>query len=187
MKARHIPNLISILRILLVIPLAFFLLAKSYLVALGLFVLAGLSDALDGYLARHFNWSSRLGALLDPVGDKLLMITSYLVLGGQEHLPIWLVVVVIMRDVIIVTGGLAYRIMIGEVSIEPIFSSKVNTALQIALMALVLFSLSVMSIPVLVIDVMIYLVLISTVFSGVGYILQWGRRAWHHRTLDRRT
>jgi cardiolipin synthase len=149
-KARHIPNLISILRILLVVPLAFFLLSKNYLVAFGLFFLAGISDALDGYLARRFNWSSRLGALLDPVGDKLLMITSYLILGGQEHLPIWLVVTVILRDVIIVTGGLAYRVMIGEVAIEPILSSKVNTALQIALMAIVLFSLSIVAIPELV-------------------------------------
>ncbi|MCW9024913.1 MAG: CDP-alcohol phosphatidyltransferase family protein [Gammaproteobacteria bacterium] len=182
MKARHIPNLISILRVLLVVPLAFFLLSKSYLMAFGLFFLAGISDALDGYLARRFNWSSHLGALLDPVGDKLLMITSYLILGGQEHLPIWLVVTVILRDVIIVTGGLAYRVMIGEVVIEPIFSSKINTVLQISLMAVVLFSLSIVTIPVLIIQLMIYLVLMSTVVSGTCYMILWGQRAIQSHT-----
>jgi len=111
-KVRYIPNLISLLRILLVVPLALCLLSKNYTVALGVFLLAGFSDALDGYLARRFNWSSRLGALLDPLGDKLLMVTTYLLLGLQAVIPMWLVLAVILRDVIIVSGGLLYRFLV---------------------------------------------------------------------------
>ena len=178
MKLRHIPNLISTLRILLVGPLAFCLLSKSYTSALGIFVLAGFSDALDGYLARRFHWTSRLGALLDPMGDKLLMVTTYLILGLQELIPMWLVLTVILRDVIIVSGGLLYRLLVGEVVIEPIISSKINMVLQVLLMFSLLLSLSLYPLPPILLQVLMWLVLFSTLISGSCYVSQWGRRAW---------
>ncbi len=179
MQARHIPNLISVLRILLVAPLAFCLFSQNYTASLGLFLLAGFSDALDGYLARRFHWTSRLGALLDPMGDKLLMVTTYLILGTQSWLPMWLVVVVILRDVIIVSGSLFYRLLVGEVVIEPIISSKINMVLQVLLILALLLSLSLYSLPDILLQVLMGLVLLSTLISGGCYVFQWGRRAWH--------
>lgn len=178
MKARQIPNLISILRILLVAPLGWVLLQKNYHAALALFLLAGASDALDGYLARRFRWTSELGALLDPVGDKLLMMTTYLILGLQEQLPLWLVTVVILRDVIIVSGSLLYRLLVGEVEIAPIISSKINMVLQVTLITGLLLSLSFYPLPVLLLQALMWLVLASTLISGACYVYQWGRRAW---------
>ena len=185
MKPQHIPNLISILRILLVGPLAFYLLSESHTAALGIFLLAGFSDALDGYLARRFNWTSELGALLDPIGDKLLMMTTYLILGLQAFIPMWLVVVVILRDVIIVSGGLFYRLLVGEVVIAPIISSKINMVLQVLLVFSLLLSLSLYPLPEIVLQSLMGLVLLSTLTSGSCYVFQWGRRAWMSLTGSR--
>ncbi len=179
MDARHIPNLISTLRILLVGPLALCLLSKNYTASLGVFLLAGFSDVLDGYLARRFNWTSRLGSLLDPMGDKLLMITTYLILGQQQLIPIWLVLVVILRDVIIVVGGLFYRLLVGEVVIKPIVSSKINMVMQVLLVFSLLLSLSLYPLPERLLQTLMGLVLLSTLTSGSCYIFQWGQRAWH--------
>lgn len=179
MNARHIPNLISGLRILLVGPLAFYLLSKNYTASLGVFLLAGFSDALDGYLARRFHWTSRLGTILDPVGDKLLMITTYLILGMQALIPMWLVLLVIFRDVIIVSGGLFYRWLVGEVVIKPIVSSKINMVLQVLLIFSLLLSLSVYPLPQILLQILMGLVMLSTLTSGSCYVLQWGRRAWY--------
>ncbi len=178
MDARHIPNLISILRILLVAPLTLCLLSKNYTASLGVFLLAGFSDALDGYLARRFNWTSRLGALLDPLGDKLLMMTTYLILGLQTLIPMWLVLAVILRDVIIVSGGLLYRFLVGDVVIKPIVSSKINMVLQVLLMFSLLLSLSLYPLPPMLLKTLMWLVLFSTLISGSCYVYQWGRRAW---------
>ncbi len=178
MDARHIPNLISILRILLVAPLALCLLSKNYTASLGVFLLAGFSDALDGYLARRFDWASRLGALLDPLGDKLLMMTTYLILGLQTLIPMWLVLAVILRDVIIVSGGLLYRFLVGDVVIKPIISSKINMVLQVLLMFSLLLSLSLYPLPPRWLQTLMWLVLFSTLISGSCYVYQWGRRAW---------
>ena len=182
MKARHIPNIISVIRIILVIPVVVCLLQGNYHWALLLFLIAGLSDGLDGYLARRFGWSSHLGGILDPMGDKLLMVFSYLVLGWLQYLPLWLVVAVILRDVIIVSGGLLYRILIGKVVAEPLLISKINTVLQILLVLLVLISLAIWQVPAQIIEILTYVVFITTVMSGVSYVVLWGQRAWQaHR------
>ena len=182
MKLHYIPNLISSLRILLVIPLTFFLLEEYYNIALVIFVIAGLSDALDGFLARRYNWFTQLGVILDPVGDKLLMLASYLILGFQGYIPMWLVYAVILRDAIIVFGSLFYRLLVGKIEIEPILSSKINTVFQILLIIIVLFSLAVFSIPPVFILAFMCVVFISTLISGGCYIFLWSKRAWelHH-------
>ncbi len=181
MKARDIPNLISILRILLVAPTVYYLLNQHYKPALVLFVIAGLSDGLDGLLARYFKWQSRLGAILDPIGDKLLMVSCYLALGWLGNLPVMLVILVILRDVIIVTGAVLYHMLIEVVPIQPVMISKVNTVLQLMLVVLVIFvgtglPLTNMVTPSLV-DTLIWLVYASTLASGMVYVFAWGRRA----------
>ena len=124
MKLNQIPNIISVIRILLVAPVVYCLLNQQFQVAWWLFVIAGISDGVDGYLARRFNWQTELGATLDPIGDKLLMVFSYLALGWLAQLPIWLVILVILRDVVIVSGTLFYRRLTGENELERMAAAK---------------------------------------------------------------
>jgi cardiolipin synthase len=177
MRASSLPNIISTLRILLVPPVVLTMLEQRWGVALPLFLIAGLSDGLDGFLARRYHWTSRLGAILDPIGDKLLMVSSYLVLGWLAILPLWLVVLVILRDVIIMTGTVIYRYVIGIVEFEPILLSKINTICQILLVTLTLCLLAGLEILAELQTFLIYLVLVTTISSGVAYVVLWGRRA----------
>lgn len=177
MRASSLPNIISTLRILLVPPVVLTMLEQRWGVALPLFLIAGLSDGLDGFLARRYHWTSRLGAILDPIGDKLLMVSSYLVLGWLAILPLWLVVLVILRDVIIMTGTVIYRYFIGIVEFEPILLSKINTICQILLVTLTLCLLAGLEILAGLQTFLINTVLVTTISSGVAYVVLWGRRA----------
>jgi len=173
---RDIPNLITAARIILVWPMVFALLDGRFGAALGLFALAGLSDGIDGFLARRFGWFSRLGAVLDPLADKLLVISAYLALGWESLIPLWLVAAVIVRDAVIVGGAAAYRLLFGHLEMEPTVTSKFNTFLQISLVvAVMLAQLAV--VPGWVANTFVYAVLASTVLSGLHYVVVWGRRA----------
>ena len=181
MKARDIPNLISILRIFLVAPTVYYLLNQQFHMALLLFVIAGVSDGVDGFLARYFHWKTRLGAILDPIGDKLLLVSCYLALGWLGYVPLSLVVLIILRDVIIVAGAVAYHMLIEEVSIQPLLISKLNTLLQIVLVVFIIYAHSglVLSdwVGTDVITLLVWFVYASTVASGIMYIWSWGHRA----------
>jgi len=179
-ELRNIPNLLSILRILLVPPVVFYMLQENYLPALILFVIAGITDSLDGWLAKRFNWQSALGEILDPLADKLLLVSSYIVFAWLELLPVWLVVSVMLRDVVIVVGGVLYRIYFGKVDINPTYISKLNTLMQIVLIAVMLLSLAWLSIDEIYINILIWIVLFTTITSGFVYVLSWGRRAIQH-------
>jgi len=137
-QLRQIPNLICVARILLIAPIIWSLLEADYGLALLLILTAGLSDALDGYLARRFDWRTRLGGLLDPAADKLLMFALFLTLSWLGWVPAWFTGVVIGRDVIIVAGTIAYQTLVEPVHGSPTFASKLNTVLQIALAPLVI-------------------------------------------------
>ena len=176
MNLRDLPNLITVLRILLVPPVALLLVEGDFGWALVLFAAAGVSDGIDGYLARRFGWRSRLGAFLDPFADKLLMLAVYLTLGWEGHLPAWLVAAVIGRDVIIVVGAVAYQYLVERLDIRPSYASKLNTVFQILLVVVLLLGLSGVPVPPQVITLMIYIVLGTTVASGAGYVWEWGRR-----------
>ena len=177
MKKRDIPNVISILRIILVMPIGYFLWEQNYLIALILFLIGGLSDGLDGFLARRYKWESDLGVILDPMGDKLMMLIAYLLLGWNLLLPWWLVSLVIFRDLIIVIGTLLYRKFVGEAKLKPLFISKLNTAFQILLVLIVMIS-QVIVINPLIMESVLWLVVITTLMSGYAYIKEWGLRAW---------
>ena len=138
MNPKYIPNLICIVRIFLVAPIIWSLLASDYGLALLLILTAGLSDALDGYLARRFDWRTRLGGLLDPAADKLLMFSLFLTLSWLGWVPMWFTAIVIGRDVIIVAGIIAYQALVEPVHGNPTLASKLNTVLQIALALLVI-------------------------------------------------
>lgn len=177
MTPRDIPNIISLLRIALVIPVVYLLLERQFSYALVLFFVAGLSDGLDGYLAKRNQWITRLGSILDPLADKLLLVFSYLALGWLGEIPMWLVIAVMVRDVIIVVGAIAYHELIGKYDMTPTWMSKTNTFFQILLILVVVFSLGAYALPELLIEVLIYIVAITTLISGSNYVWVWGKRA----------
>ena len=178
MKLRHIPNILTAFRFLLVPPVVVLMLKDEFMPALVLFAVAGFSDAVDGFLARRYHWTSRIGGLMDPLADKLLMVSSYLTLGWLGLIPVWLVALVILRDLVIVTGAVIYNARIEQVEATPSVVSKLNTLAQILLVLSVLFSQAVAALPGWWIDALIYGVLVTIVWSGAGYVWTWGRRAW---------
>ncbi|MDF1589573.1 MAG: CDP-alcohol phosphatidyltransferase family protein [Gammaproteobacteria bacterium] len=178
MRTSDLPNAISILRIVLVIPVVIALLNNNFSTALVLFAIAGFSDALDGFLAKHFHWESRLGSILDPLADKLLLVASFACLAWLGLVPMWLLWLVLARDIIIVVGGLAYHYLIGQFILLPLWSSKINTTLQIALVLLVILEQQWFSQLALITSVTKWLVVASVINSGTEYIVVWGLRAW---------
>ncbi len=175
---RQLPNLLSALRILLVIPIVALLMNHAFGWALLLFAVAGVSDALDGWLAKRYGWTSRLGSVLDPVADKLLLVSSYLVLGALGLVPWWLVVAVLGRDLVIVAGALAYHFLVGPYEMEPKVLSKLNTALQITLVLVVVLNQVLGWLSMQILLLLFWTVLATTVASGLNYVLIWSWRAW---------
>jgi cardiolipin synthase (CMP-forming) len=170
-----LPNLITLGR-LLCVPVAIWLvLAGELAAAFWLFVAAGLSDAVDGFIAKRFDQRSRLGALLDPIADKALLVSMYVTLGVSNHLPTWLVILVVFRDVLIVGGFLLVVTLAQPMRWEPLVISKLNTALQIALVALVLAQLGLEFRDFGVRGPLIYAVAATTILSGGGYLVRWWR------------
>ena len=134
----NIPNFITLARVLSV-PVIFWLLVNgNSRIAFFVFLCAGISDAVDGYLAKRFNWTTELGAYLDPLADKLLIVSIYIALGVSKELPLWLVVAVVSRDILILLAVLLSWLMDQPVRIKPLMVSKINTAAQIVLAATVL-------------------------------------------------
>ncbi|MGD2055816.1 MAG: CDP-alcohol phosphatidyltransferase family protein [Gammaproteobacteria bacterium] len=181
MKLSQLPNIITVTRFLLVPPVVLFLLDGRYGAALLVFAAAGFSDALDGYLAKRYHWSSRMGALMDPLADKLLLVSSFVTLGWLGHIPPWLVAVVILRDLVIVTGAIVYNLRIEHLEAAPSIISKLNTFAQILLVMAVMFAQAVVAVPVAWLEILTYSVLATTLWSGLDYVWTWGRRAWLRR------
>ncbi len=173
----NLPNIISLCR-LLSVPVSVYLILNDYMTAaFWLFVAAGVSDAVDGYLAKRLGQSSALGSYLDPIADKVLLVAVYVTLGQAGHLPSWLVILVVFRDLLIVGGVILLHISSdGDgTRVHPLLISKVNTALQIALIVLVLAELGLGFIIGAYQDALIYLVAATTIASGGAYIVGWGR------------
>ncbi|MEE9351992.1 MAG: CDP-alcohol phosphatidyltransferase family protein [Thiotrichaceae bacterium] len=172
---KHIPNIISVLRIFLVIPIIGTIWHGDYKLALILIFIAGVSDGVDGFLARYFNWKSKLGAFLDPLADKILLISLFIVFSLKGLLPLWLMYMVISRDFIIFFGAIAYQLVTQELEMRPLFISKINTALQIVLVLLVALILADIHVASWLLDGMIILVVLSTLISGISYVVVWTR------------
>jgi cardiolipin synthase len=177
LQRRYIPNAITIARLLLVLPIAFAILGEQYLLALVLFTVSGASDGLDGFLARRFDWESTFGRLIDPLADKLMMITTTLTLGMLGHFPLMLMVLIIVKDVAILGGVFSYTSLAGFPSIQPNRLGKVTTACQIVLLVSVLLGLC---FPALLAeicyDVWFWLVAVMTVLDGILYLWVWTAR-----------
>ena len=171
-----IPNLLTLARIASCPILVLLLYGRNYQLALYLFIAAGITDGLDGYIAKQFNCVSSLGKVLDPIADKLLIGSACVMLAVLGGIPFWLVVVVMFRDLVIVVGYLIIVVMDQTVSIRPTYASKFNTFLQISLMVAVLLEKSaILSVP-MVVNALVFGVLITTVVSGIQYVWLWGIR-----------
>ncbi len=170
-----LPNFITLGR-LLCVPLAIWLVLLDHLAAaFWVFIAAGLSDAVDGFIAKHFDQRSELGALLDPIADKALLVSMYVTLGLAKYLPVWLVILVVFRDALIIGGFLLVAALGYAMRWEPLLVSKLNTALQIGLIGVVLASLGLgLAVPRLA-AVLVYAVAATTTISGAGYLIRWTR------------
>jgi cardiolipin synthase len=177
----NLPNLITLAR-LLCVPLAIWLIVEArYGVAFWVFVAAGISDALDGYIAKRFDQRTPLGALLDPIADKALLAGVYITLGLADQLPYWLVILVVLRDLLIVGG---YLLIQGTAAPQPLFISKVNTLVQISLIGFVLARLGLGIDEGWLTALLVDAAAVTTVWSGLSYLVRCVRilveseRAW---------
>ncbi len=177
MSLKWIPNAISWMRIALIAPILMLIVDGEYAWALALFWLAGFSDGLDGYLATRFNWQTRLGALLDPIADKLLVAGLFITLAYQGLIPAWLTVIVILRDLVIISGAVLYHYLIKPVEGEPTRVSKLNTALQLLFLLFVLSRAAFDWPDPITLTVLGAATLVTVVISGVDYVLRWSDRA----------
>ncbi|NWG76185.1 MAG: CDP-alcohol phosphatidyltransferase family protein [Rubrivivax sp.] len=177
----NVPNAITLARFALVPVLAWALLGGEQALALALFVVSALSDAADGLIARRWNLRTRFGAVADPLADKLTMLTVGVLLAWQGALPWWFVLAVVLRDAVIVGGALAYHLTVGHVEMAPRPLSKLNTALEFALL------LAVLAIGAGLVDDgawrdgLLAATLATIVASGVDYVLVWSRKATRAR------
>ena len=170
-----IPNFITIFRFILV-PFVIYALFKGQTgLALAGFLIAGISDAVDGFIARRYNQRSELGAYLDPIADKLLLVTIFIACGYLGVLPLWLVYAVVSRDAMIVGAVVLSTIMGNPVEMRPLFISKMNTAMQIILAAFVLADLALVLDYPLIRTFLVWLVALLTALSAAAYLVQWLR------------
>lgn len=172
----NLPNILSFAR-LLAAPVAIMLMLEGRFTAcFWLFVAAGVTDAVDGWIATRFDARTEFGAYLDPLADKALVVSTYLMLGYLGHIPSWLVVLVVFRDVLIIGGAMVAYVILGDFRSRPLIISKVNTAVQIALVAIVLARLG-LGIGQPNFDLSLaYVAGATTLLSGFAYLWQWGRR-----------
>lgn len=168
-----LPNLITIFRIFMVPLVVWLIVSGQYTIAFVIFVLAGMSDGVDGFIAKRFNQTTELGAYLDPIADKLLLVSIYVSLGFREILAPWLVILVVSRDILIVGAFLLSWLMGRPVPITPLMISKANTTVQIVLAALVLGGLGFGVELAHLIDLMAILVAALTVLSAAAYLRLW--------------
>jgi cardiolipin synthase len=175
---RHLPNLICLIRLVLIWPIVVALHKGQYAAALALFIVAALSDGLDGYLAKRFSWTSELGKFLDPAADKLLLVIVFVQAAWLGLVPWWLTAAVVARDVLIGLGALTYRLWFGPLRGRPTLLSKVNTAAQLLYVTLVLLNATWRVPPREVLDACALIVLTTTVLSGAHYVMVFTRRAW---------
>ncbi len=170
-----LPNLITMARILCVPLIVWMITAGHTLPAFLLFLAAGVSDAIDGFLAKRFNMATELGALLDPLADKALIVSIYVALGFTDALPRWLVILVVSRDILIVGGFLLAMLIDRPMPVRPHPVSKLNTVAQIVLAATVLGSLGLNFDAGWVLPVLMALVTILTLLSIGFYVAEWIR------------
>ncbi|HAT51168.1 MAG TPA: CDP-diacylglycerol--glycerol-3-phosphate 3-phosphatidyltransferase [Alphaproteobacteria bacterium] len=172
----NVPNFLSFCRIFSV-PAFIWLVLNDFLHwALFLFIMAGITDALDGYIAKRFNSVTKLGEFLDPLADKLLITSGFITLTINGLMPLWITLIVVTRDLVIIAGAIVFQVLTGSLKMEPLVISKINTVMQIIL----IISIMIENLYLLKFSLMTMLLIIvsfTTVLSGVIYIFIWSKRA----------
>ena len=177
MRASSIPNLICLARIVLVIPIIRSLWQEQFMLSLLLIIIAGLSDILDGYLAKKNNWRSYLGSVLDPAADKILLVSLFLTLQSMDLIPLWLTLTVITRDLMIVFGLSLYRYFVGVPKPKPTRISKLNTTIQLVFIIFVILAQGVQFPFEILAMVCGSLVFVTSILSGLDYWIIWSIEA----------
>jgi len=183
---RQLPNIICVGRILLVVPIAMLLFRGEFTQTLLLFGVAAFSDALDGFLAKRFGWTTELGKVLDPLADKLLLVTVFITLAAAGYTPAWLAFVVVARDVIIGIGALTFYWLFGPLHGRPTAVSKLNTLLQLLYVLAAIASLAFGWPDESIVLALGAGVFVTTFVSGIDYVVTYIRRA-HAVVHSRRT
>ncbi len=173
MNWKVLPNVITSIRLLLLLPLAYYLVQQEYRVAVWIFFIAGSSDALDGFLAKRFGWESRFGSILDPIADKALLVLTMGILTLNQQISLLLFSLVALRDIYILIGAYVFYRNIGPFDMQPSLLSKLNTFAQILLVTCLLVSMSYFSLPEILLQYLVYLVYLTVVTSGIHYSLVW--------------
>jgi cardiolipin synthase len=187
MSLSWLPNAITVSRMVLALPLLWALAVGQYMAAFWIAAVAAASDGVDGWLAKHRGWHSRLGSLLDPVADKLLLCVCFVGLWWSARLPGWLVALVLGRDLVILGGAAAWWARFGPFTATPTPLSKLNTVLQLSLAVLVLFDAAFAGrladgagrhgpLPLVWLQALLLACAALTVASGVDYVVRWGAR-----------
>lgn len=181
MTILNIPNVLTFARIVIIPFFAASLLYKEYYYALILFIIAALTDLLDGFLARLTNQKTRLGAFLDPLADKFLLLTSFILFAVYGWLPNWITIIVLSRDFIVVVGWYMLVVLINERKVEPSIFGKLANALQAILIAYILLSINFEIGTPMVKDSLLLLAALFTVLSGIQYVYRGYRLFYDKR------
>ena len=178
MRLAWLPNAITFARMALAVPLALVILDGDYGTALVIALVAGGSDAVDGWLAKRFGWDSWLGGVLDPVADKLMLVAAFVALTLQDESPVWLFVLVAGRDLVIVAGAVAYHNLVGRLDAKPTRISKLTTLVQIVyVLALLAHLTPALDLPPALRTAILVAAAMVTVASGLDYVVRWGLKA----------
>lgn len=175
---RHLPNIICLVRIALIVPLLQAMVAGEQALILVLFSIAAVSDALDGYLAKRFQWTSDLGRILDPMADKLLLMSVFITAAWLDIAPWWVATVAVARDLVIGFGAIIFRLWFGRLRGRPTVISKINTGVQILYLLAVILASAIQLPPREVLDALAVVMVVTTVASGTDYVLRFVRRAF---------
>ncbi len=175
---RHLPNIICLVRIALIVPLLQAMVAGEQALILVLFSIAAVSDALDGYLAKRFQWTSDLGRILDPMADKLLLMSVFITAAWLDIAPWWVATVAVARDLVIGFGAIIFRLWFGRLRGRPTVISKINTGVQILYLLAVILASAIQLPPREVLDALAVVMVVTTVASGTDYVLRFMRRAF---------
>ena len=173
---KQLANVLTILRLILALPVCLLILNENYSTVLWVAFIAGLSDAADGYLARKLNASSHYGAIVDPLADKALLVSAYVAFAVVGLLPWWVAVILLLRDLLIISGALIYRWKFGRYKMAPSLWGKISTAVQITFALMLLMQQVYPVLPEFSLQVGLWLVILTTFVSGGHYLYIWGEK-----------
>ena len=172
----NLPNIIALARLFAAPLVMWLMLVGAFEPAFWVFAAASISDGVDGFIAKQFNQTTVIGAYLDPLADKVLLVGVYIVLGKEGYLDLWIVMLVVFRDLVIVGGAILFRLLTRSLTMKPLLVSKFNTVAQFLLASFMLADIAYGIVPQGTIPVLIALVAATTLSSGGLYVIVWTRR-----------